>query len=344
MTRHLLLMVRWFLGIFFLLNFISEIVKFTHLISALISFFCAVLFLPPLYSLFGKLILQKTSFNIFALSRGIKAIILISLVFLYGVTSPSQSADVVTTNNNFPLASPTLTSVQVSPEATPISSASPSAAPQLYSVVKVIDGDTLQVKIDTVVQTIRLIGVDTPETVDPRKSVQCFGKEASNKAKELLTGKQVSLENDSTQGNTDKYNRLLRYVYLEDGTLVNKYLIHEGYGFEYTYQSNPYNYQLDFKNAQKYAEENKKGLWADGACATATAQPTAVTRTATPVPATPMSLSQKSSGSVGGYSCAGKTKCGEMTTCAEAQYYLTTCGVSRLDGDSDGVPCESLCN
>lgn len=133
-------------------------------------------------------------------------------------------------------------------------------------VTRVIDGDTIEVEINGNVEKVRLIGVDTPETVDPRKIVQCFGKEASEMSKKILTEKNVKLESDSTQTNRDKYNRLLRYVYIEDGTLVNKYLIEKGFGHEYTYHV-PYMYQIEFKQAEKYARENSLGLWAPGVCA-----------------------------------------------------------------------------
>src|SRR3989338_2802421 len=71
----------------------------------------------------------------------------------------------------------------------PVSTQQKSDQSPLYSVVSVVDGDTVKLSIDGTTQTIRLIGLDTPETVDPRKPVQCFGKEASNKAKELLAGR-----------------------------------------------------------------------------------------------------------------------------------------------------------
>jgi len=136
---------------------------------------------------------------------------------------------------------------------------------ELYKVASVVDGDTIKVYINDVLESIRMIGLDTPETVDPRKDVQCFGIEASNKAKEMLSSKNVILEKDGSQGERDKYGRLLLYVYLEDGTLFNKWMIENGYGHEYTYNI-PYKYQTEFQNAEKYARENKLGLWADDAC------------------------------------------------------------------------------
>ena len=134
-----------------------------------------------------------------------------------------------------------------------------------YRVVKVVDGDTLDVEIDGKIERLRLIGIDTPETVDPRKSVQCFGREASNKAKELLSGQFVNLESDETQGERDKYKRLLRYVFLPDGTNFNLYMIAEGYAHEYTYDE-PYKYQSEFKQAEIDARESSKGLWAPSTC------------------------------------------------------------------------------
>lgn len=134
-----------------------------------------------------------------------------------------------------------------------------------YSVTSVVDGDTVKVNINGTVETLRLIGMDTPETVDPRKPVQCFGKEASNKAKELLVGTKVRLEKDSTQGELDKYGRTLAYIYREDGLFYNKYMIEQGYAHEYTYNT-PYEYQAEFKAAQKSAQENQMGLWSPSTC------------------------------------------------------------------------------
>jgi len=132
-------------------------------------------------------------------------------------------------------------------------------------VTRVVDGDTIKVLIKNKEEMVRLIGIDAPETVDPKMPIQCFGKEASGKAEEMLSGKTVTLESDSTQGERDKYGRLLCYVFLNNLSF-NKFMISEGYAYEYTYQNNPYKYREEFKGAQKQARENKKGLWADGAC------------------------------------------------------------------------------
>ncbi len=88
-----------------------------------------------------------------------------------------------------------------------------SSSTDLYSVVKVVDGDTVTLSHNDKKETVRLIGINTPETVDPRKPVECFGKEASAQAKALMTGKNVRIEKDASQGDYDKYERLLAYVF-----------------------------------------------------------------------------------------------------------------------------------
>ena len=135
----------------------------------------------------------------------------------------------------------------------------------LYKVIRVIDGDTVIVEINGKNKTVRLIGINTPETVDPRRPVECFGIEASNKAKEILNNRSVKLKADNIVGERDKYGRLLRYIFLEDGTNFNKMMISEGYAYEYTYDL-PYKYQDEFKQAEKEARESKKGIWEDGVC------------------------------------------------------------------------------
>jgi micrococcal nuclease len=135
-----------------------------------------------------------------------------------------------------------------------------------FAVSRVIDGDTFVIDMDGEEVTVRLIGVNTPETVDPRRPVQCYGEEASDEAKRLLEDAAVEIETDPSQGDRDKYGRLLAYAILEDGTVVNEHLILEGFGYEYTYDV-PYRYQERFKEAQQRAETEQRGLWAPGACA-----------------------------------------------------------------------------
>ncbi len=152
--------------------------------------------------------------------------------------------------------------------ANPTTPASTSTAPtDGLAVVRINDGDTIVVNQNGQEETVRLIGVDTPETKDPRKPVQCFGKEASNWTKSQLEGQRVRLEVDVTQGDRDRYNRLLAYVFrASDNLFINHTLITEGYGHEYTYQSNPYKYQSDFRAAEQAAREQGRGLWGADTC------------------------------------------------------------------------------
>lgn len=131
----------------------------------------------------------------------------------------------------------------------------------LVPVTRVIDGDTIVVQISGMEEKVRLIGVDAPETVDSHKPIQCFGKEASDEMKRLLTGQDVLLKNDPTQDNKDKYGRLLRYVYLSDGTFVDEFLVEQGYAREYTYKV-PYQFQKEFRVTEKNAKLASRGLWA----------------------------------------------------------------------------------
>jgi len=128
-------------------------------------------------------------------------------------------------------------------------------------VSRVVDGDTIKVLIQNKEDTVRLIGIDAPETVDPKKPTQCFGKEASDKAKEMLSGKSIILESESTQDNRDEYGRLLRYVFLRDGTNFDKFMISEGYAREYTFKGKAYKYQLEFIQTEEKTKIEKKGLW-----------------------------------------------------------------------------------
>lgn len=126
-------------------------------------------------------------------------------------------------------------------------------------VIRVVDGDTIIVALNQKPETIRFIGINTPETVAPNRPVQCYGPEASARTKELLTNKIVRLERDLSQDDRDQYERLLRYVFLEEEN-INRLLVQEGYAKEYTYKI-PYQYQKEFRAEQKAAKKNKRGLW-----------------------------------------------------------------------------------
>ena len=138
----------------------------------------------------------------------------------------------------------------------PSTSSEPSES---FKVTRVVDGDTIEIEGG---EKVRYIGIDTPETVDPRKPVQCFGIEASKKNKELVEGKIVRLEKDITD--RDKYSRLLRYVWVDD-LFVNLELIKQGFASSYAYPPD-IKYQKEFLAAETEAREAERGLW--GACPT----------------------------------------------------------------------------
>lgn len=133
-----------------------------------------------------------------------------------------------------------------------------------YQVIKVVDGDTITIDKDGERVSVRLIGVDTPETVDPRRPVECFGQAATDEVRRIIGNKAVRLTTDTSQGERDTYGRLLAYVYADD-IFINQHLIAEGFGHEYTYIRS-YAYQDAFRAAEREAEEERRGLWAPSVC------------------------------------------------------------------------------
>ncbi len=214
----------------------------------------------------------------------------------------------------------------------------PAFADTTYKVTKVIDGDTINVSINGKNQTVRLLGIDTPESVDPRKPVQCFALEASKKLKNFVLGKNVILVSDSTQGDKDKYGRLLRYMYLPNSTktFINGEMVKQGFAF--SYRQYPTKFLNKFNSFETYARNRSLGLW--NSC------PLNVSPTKTPVKTytVPKTTNQTAPAQkTNNGTCDCSKSCTAMSSCSEAYYQLNTCGCSARDGDSDGIPCESLC-
>ncbi|HEY4668357.1 MAG TPA: thermonuclease family protein [Tepidiformaceae bacterium] len=206
-------------------------------------------------------------------------------------------------------------------------------------VVRVIDGDTIAVNIDGRQDTVRYIGVDTPETRHPTRGVEPFGPEASAYNNELLASGRVCLEKDITE--RDRYDRLLRYVWLEDGTFVNEALLLAGLAQVITYPPDVKYVESRYLPAQQRAREAGLGIWGDGPASTPTdAAPIA----STPTEATPLPVV---GGSPPACYVAGQNtcNCSDFSTHAAAQAFHETydpTNINRLDGDFDGVACESL--
>jgi len=129
----------------------------------------------------------------------------------------------------------------------------------MFTVTYVVDGDTIDVR-DAVgnIERIRFVGIDTPESVAPRKEVQCFGKEASAYVKKILAGKTVSLEAKPDE-NRDAYGRLLRYVYLDEKD-IGFTLLSEGFAFSVC-KKFPHEKCEEYEAEAKKAESMKRGLW-----------------------------------------------------------------------------------
>lgn len=165
----------------------------------------------------------------------------------------------------------------------PLNEKGDAESPQtFYSVVSVPDGDTIRVQIENEEVKVRLIGINTPELEGATGAVSCFGQRAAEKARAALNDKKVRLESDPSQNDRDKFDRRLRYAFLEDGTNFGEMMIREGFAYEYTYNT-PYKFQQEFKAAQTEARQNQKGLWAPNACGA----PAAASEVAAPEANTP---------------------------------------------------------
>jgi micrococcal nuclease len=132
---------------------------------------------------------------------------------------------------------------------------------ELEYVQRVVEGGTLVLGTG---EHVRLIGVNTPETVHPKKAVEAFGKEASAFSKRMVEGKLVRLEFDPLSSRRsdgkDRYSRTLAYVFLQDGTHLNAEIIRQGYGFAVS-STPPLKYQNGFRRLELEAREQRRGLW-----------------------------------------------------------------------------------
>jgi len=235
-----------------------------------------------------------------------KMIELISVVILLAACQPT------------PTPSPTPTPVQVT--ASPVATVTPPAGMVEAQVVNVVDGDTIDVIIQGREFRLRYIGVDTPESVHPTIGEEPYGKEAAQRNRELVMGRTVYLEKDVSE--TDRFGRLLRYVWLDSQRMVNAILVSEGYAQVVTFPPDV-KYQELFLALQREAREAGRGLWSLQSSATST-------------PGTPR------------YDPTGPDRdCGDFDTWQEALAFFEAAGgpdqdPHRLDPDNDGVPCESL--
>lgn len=207
------------------------------------------------------------------------------------------------------------------------------AADLLGLVVGIQDGDTLTLLTPERRQVrVRLYGIDAPESRQP------YGARAQQELTAMVFRQQVRVSVEDT----DHYGRTVGRVWA--GSLdVNAELVRRGAAWVYR----QYNRDPSLPPQEAEARQAKRGLWAlptseqvppwawrrNGGRAPATLQPSAAGRAGAAAP----------SSSAAGLSCGSKRYCTQMSSCAEAQFYFRQCGLSRLDGDRDGVPCERLC-
>ena len=128
-------------------------------------------------------------------------------------------------------------------------------------VTRIVDGDTIIVELQGKSEKIRIIGINTPESVDPRRPVECYGKEASTRAKELLYKKTVTLENYQER---DRHGRVLGYVRMSDGKDFGEIMISSGYA--HSFKSYSHSRLATYNKLEKEARSNQVGLWAPDAC------------------------------------------------------------------------------
>ncbi len=134
----------------------------------------------------------------------------------------------------------------------------PTQLRQRARVVRVIDGDTVDVRVNRREQRVRLIGIDTPEVYG---GVECGGRKASASLKRLLPrGTRVTLLSDTTQDRTDRYGRALRYVH-KRGADVNKTQVRRGWARVYVYDNNPFRRTASYRKAQRSANSHNRGIW-----------------------------------------------------------------------------------
>lgn len=185
-------------------------------------------------------------------------------------------------------------------------------------LVKVLDGDTVEVLHNGRAERIRLNGIDTPEKGQP------FGNKAKQFVLDVAAGETVKVN----ATDRDRYGRTIGEIILPGNQSLNRLLVKEGYAWWYRQYSD----DQSLGKLEKMAQAEGKGLWAG----------------ADPIPPWEWrkgkrNLQAQPGQSSQSFECGQKRYCTEMTSCKEALFHLEECGLSRLDGDSDGVPCEALC-
>lgn len=224
------------------------------------------------------------------------------------------------------------------PKPSPATTTTSRPAGDAYRVTDVVDGDT--VKLTRLAGggqvTVRALGIDTPETRDPRKGVGCFGPEASAWANRLLQGKQVTIRTDPTQDTRDRYGRVLAYIILPDGKDYSTVAARSGYAKYYLYRT-PVARTSKIQAAERSARSGGQGLWGAPCYGNTDAAPKTHARPAPkPVATQPAPQPVAPAGGSAYYQ-----NCDAARSAGAAPVRAGEPGYGRhLDRDGDGVGCE----
>lgn len=336
LLNFLLNLLKWIFGSFLALGALINF--FQHPIANLILFFSALAILPPVSVWMMKKLRNRVKSNVIASIGFILSIIALGSSAPTASNTTQPQSLVATPQNNSavqpeqqtpPIIVKSNPTTQQPPIEQPI--AIKSDADISCKVVGISDGDTLTCLTNDKSQIkVRLNQIDAPE-----KS-QAFGTAAKQALSGYVFGKTIGLKTNGT----DKYGRTIAEVFVGDKN-INKAMVADGYAWAYR----EYMTDKDYGDLETSARSDTKGLWSEPdpiypsdfrrgkrGEQTAPVQTQTITQ----------QVEQKAVADSGS-SCGSKRYCKQMATCAEARHYLNDCGVSRLDRDGDGVPCESLC-
>lgn len=214
----------------------------------------------------------------------------------------------------------------------------PQADPAAAWVTKVVDGDTVKVLDPTLgAVTVRVLGIDTPETKKPGFTVGCFGPEASANATRLLGGQKVTVTRDRGQDAADRYGRTLAYLTLPDGSDYSVAAARGGYAKSYVYDHRPVTKHAEIAAAEKAAQIGKAGLWGPP-CNGATDSVDRTSPPPAPAPADPAPTEVGSGGNAGrptSYSSCAQARAAGATPLHRGQPGYS----AKLDHNHDGVAC-----
>jgi len=169
--------------------------------------------------------------------------------------SPSAGRSTPATSTRRPTSAPATAAASLDPPGEPA------------TVIRVVDGDTIHARLNGVDEKVRIIGMDSPESVKPNTPVECMAREASAAAKRLLKpGDRILLQPDPTQDTRDRYGRLLAHVFLSDGTLFAETMIRQGDAIHYIYDGVPSIHADQLAAAEAAAKASQVGLWSPTTC------------------------------------------------------------------------------